>query len=94
MDDVAEFERAVLIAFQYAAANSNDHEAQKLKLQAESYSTAVKIQADGWRTELQLFEHSEHEQVKFYALQALQEALSNGVDDNVAVAVRGRNAYS
>ncbi|CAH0492567.1 unnamed protein product [Peronospora farinosa] len=88
MDDVAEFERAVLVAFQYATADINDQQAQTIKLQAESFCTAVKIQVDGWQAELQLFKRSEHEQVKFYALQALQEALVNGVDDSVAVAVR------
>ncbi|KAE8988743.1 hypothetical protein PF005_g20215 [Phytophthora fragariae] len=88
MADVAEFERAVLIAFQYAGAQAADQQAQALKLQAESFCAAVKSQADGWRAELQLFEHSEHEQVKFYALQALQEALASGVADDVAVAVR------
>ncbi|KAF4042487.1 Exportin 1-like protein [Phytophthora infestans] len=88
MSDVAEFERAVLIAFQYASASLADQQAQTLKLQAESFCNAVKAQADGWRAELQLFEHSEHEQVKFYALQALQEALAKGVADDVALAVR------
>ncbi|KAH7469096.1 Exportin-T [Phytophthora ramorum] len=88
MADVAEFERAVLVAFQYAGASINDQQAQTVKLQAESFCAAVKSRADGWRVELQLFEHSEHEQVKFYALQALQEALAGGVADDVAVAVR------
>ncbi|CAH0475018.1 unnamed protein product [Peronospora belbahrii] len=88
MVDIAEFERAVLVAFQYAIASVNDQQAQTIKSQAESFCTAVKNQADGWRAELQLFEHSEHEQVKFYALQALLEALNNGFDDAVAVAVR------
>lgn len=58
MADVAEFERAVLIAFQYAGARATDQQAQALKLQAESFCAAVKAQADGWRAELQLFEHS------------------------------------
>ncbi|OWY94648.1 Exportin, partial [Phytophthora megakarya] len=88
MADVTEFERAVLVAFQYAGASTTDQQAQTIKLQAESFCNAVKSQADGWRAELQLFEHSEHEQVKFYALQALQEALTGGVADDISVAVR------
>ncbi|CAI5725673.1 unnamed protein product [Hyaloperonospora brassicae] len=88
--DIAEFERAVITAFQYAAYSSTSPQSRTLKLQAESYCAAVKSQANGWQAELQLFEHSEHEQVKFYALQALQESLVNGVDDVVAVDVRSK----
>ncbi|RLN48414.1 hypothetical protein BBJ28_00015062, partial [Nothophytophthora sp. Chile5] len=88
MTDAAEFERAVLCAFQYAGASASDQQAQALKLQAESFCGSVKSSVDGWRYELQLFEHSQHEQVKFYALQALQEALTRGVGDDVAVAIR------
>ncbi|GMF61674.1 unnamed protein product [Phytophthora fragariaefolia] len=88
MADVAEFERAVLVAFQYAGASAADQQAQTLKLQAERFCAAVKARADGWRAELQLFALSQHEQVKFYALQALQEALAGGVADDVAVAAR------
>lgn len=88
MADVAEFERAVLIAFQCASANVADQQTQALKLQAESFCAAIKAQVDGWRVELHLFEQSEHEQVRFYALQALQEALVNGVTDSVATAIR------
>uniref|UniRef100_M4BT63 Exportin-T n=1 Tax=Hyaloperonospora arabidopsidis (strain Emoy2) TaxID=559515 RepID=M4BT63_HYAAE len=88
--DVTEFERAVITAFQYAASSITDPQSRTLKLQAESYCAAVKSQTDGWQAELQLFEHSEHEQVKFYALQALQESLVNGVDDSVAMDVRSK----
>ncbi|KAL7692235.1 putative exportin-1/Importin-beta, exportin-T [Plasmopara halstedii] len=88
MVDVAELERAVLIAFQCASADVADQPTKTLKLQAESFCAAVKAQEDGWRAELQLFEQSEHEQVKFYALQAIQEALTNGVTNDVALAIR------
>ncbi|CAI5730624.1 unnamed protein product [Peronospora destructor] len=93
MDDIAEFERAVLVAFQYATADTNDQRAQTIKLQAESFCTAVKTQVDGWRAELQLFKRSEHEQVKFYALQALQEALVNGVDDVMWIYMETKAPY-
>lgn len=68
----AEFEMAVLCAFQYASASLQDQHAQALKLQAETFCSAIKASADGWRYELELFEFSEHQEVKFYALQALQ----------------------
>ncbi|TYZ59593.1 hypothetical protein PybrP1_002323 [[Pythium] brassicae (nom. inval.)] len=85
----AEFEMAVLCAFQYASASLADAPAQALKQQAERFCASVKASADGWRLALELFEFSEHEEVKFYALQALQEALAKGVaDDAVAARVR------
>lgn len=71
----AEFEMAVLCAFQYASASLADQQAQALKLQAETFCNAIKASADGWRYELELFEFSEHQEVKFYALQALQVRL-------------------
>ncbi|TDH68260.1 hypothetical protein CCR75_008403 [Bremia lactucae] len=88
MADMTEFERAVLIAFQCAAASTGNQQMQTLKLQAENFCAAIKSQADGWQAELQLFKQSEHEQVKFYALQALQETLVNGIIDDVALAIR------
>ncbi|KAG2509612.1 hypothetical protein JM18_009069 [Phytophthora kernoviae] len=88
MTDVAAFECAVLCAFQYAGASLADQQAQTLKLQAESFCASIKSQSDGWKAELQLFHQSEHEQVKFYALQALQEALTTGVGDDVSVTIR------
>lgn len=72
---VAEFEMAVLCAFQYASASLQDQQAQVLKQQAETFCNAIKASADGWRYELELFEFSEHQEVKFYALQALQVRL-------------------
>lgn len=85
----AEFEMAVLCAFQYASASLTDAPAQALKQQAERFCASVKASADGWRYALELFAFSEHQEVKFYALQALQEALAKGVaDDAVATQVR------
>lgn len=79
---VAEFERAVLCAFQYAGASPADEQAQALKRQAEAFCNAVKARADGWRFALELFERSEHQEVKFYALQALQVPISMHWMDN------------
>ncbi|KAF1327948.1 Exportin-t, partial [Globisporangium splendens] len=73
---ISEFEMAVLCAFQYASASLKDQQAQALKLQAESFCNSIKASVDGWRYELELFEFSEHQEVKFYALQALQENVS------------------
>lgn len=69
---ISEFEMAVLCAFQYASASLKDQQAQSLKLQAETFCNSIKASVDGWRYELELFEFSEHQEVKFYALQALQ----------------------
>jgi hypothetical protein len=69
---LAEFEMAVLCAFQYAGASAADQQAQATKRQAEEFCAAIKARADGWRFALELFERSEHQEVKFYALQFLQ----------------------
>lgn len=87
---IAEFEMAVLCAFQYAGASMADQQAQALKAQAEGFCNSIKASASGWSYELQLFEFSEHQEVKFYALQALQEALTAGVDDAVATQIRSQ----
>ncbi|KAF0682586.1 Aste57867_25293 [Aphanomyces stellatus] len=74
--NVEELERAVLYAFQYAGASLKDSEAQKVKGEAEMYCQVAK--QTSYALFLQLFEMSGHEQVKFYALQALQEYLTEG----------------
>ncbi|TMW56984.1 hypothetical protein Poli38472_002909 [Pythium oligandrum] len=86
---VAEFDMAVRCAFQYASASLADEQAQATKLQAETYCNAVKASSTGWRLCLELFEYSEHQEVKFYALQAIQEALTKGIaDDAVTMQIR------
>ncbi|KAJ0406793.1 hypothetical protein ATCC90586_000846 [Pythium insidiosum] len=83
---VTEFEMAVLCAFQYASASLADQQAQAMKAQAESFCDRVKASPSGWRACLELFELSAHAQVKFYALQALQELLVKGVADDAITA--------
>ncbi|ETW07728.1 hypothetical protein H310_02175 [Aphanomyces invadans] len=74
--NVADLERAVLYAFQYAGASLNDVNAQKVKAEAEMYCLAAK--QTSYQFFLQLFQASTHDQVKFYSLQALQEYLTEG----------------
>ncbi|CAK4069704.1 unnamed protein product [Aphanomyces euteiches] len=74
--NIEDLERAVLYAFQYAGANPNDAEVQKVKGEAEMYCQFAK--QSSYVYFLQLFQASGHEQVKFYALQALQEYLTEG----------------
>ncbi|OQR84924.1 exportin-T [Achlya hypogyna] len=71
---VADLERAIVCAFQYADASLTDAAAQKIKGEAEMYCAMAK--QTSYEPFLQLFQSSPHEQVKFYALQALQEYLN------------------
>ena len=68
-----DLERAILFAFQYADAPLADANAQKIKADAEMYCTHAK--QTSYAPFLSLFQSSSHEQVKFYALQALQVRL-------------------
>ncbi|KDO33798.1 hypothetical protein SPRG_01677 [Saprolegnia parasitica CBS 223.65] len=69
-----DLERAIVFAFQYADAPLADGTAQKIKADAEMYCQHAK--QTSYAPFLSLFQTSSHEQVKFYALQALQEYLS------------------
>ena len=77
MVDVREFERAVLCAFETTFADTEeDKEKMPLKQQALAYCEQVKRSAGGWRHNLALLRSTQHTQVQFYALQALQAQLS------------------
>lgn len=73
--DLNEYEMAIMCAFNCAGVSTADINAREMQARATSYCDSVKQLADSWKYHFEVFKVSKHQQVKFYGLQAIQEAL-------------------
>ncbi|CCI50670.1 unnamed protein product [Albugo candida] len=67
----------------------NDEAAQTNKQQAEAYCLQQKANPNtNWQYALRLFQLSRYEHVKFYTLQVIQELITQGLSDDIAIQIR------